>query len=500
MALPERRELLPQLSEERTRPMVATIFDDHLLPDLEDIFAARKFVGQAQVGTLGELNPQLLELQKKLLIENAGGSLEEIKDNSVRSYLDYRRKFQAGLTDRYGRPAFLQTVPSESDSASHTVIFDMECPDDDLVSEGDLYQVYTSKHKVGRFSALRGLGKFMGDDEGTIVSGTKVVVPLGPWAGHSVSIFVPEDRSHALMWIYDTHGRIVTEDLASQMIEPVGNIISSGNINYRDAAMLYAVQAISTVLPTDQRVRRAVLSAMGRLNVEKPDEELNQILEAVGEYPKLFKPAEKGSLAHIQEYQTALAATANPSRQAENILADPDKHFRDPGLLAFAIREMLSGDTYPKFVAKIYARLNQFMGELDGIAVPTRDVLLDHFRRHDILKRFGNVAIPWQTKFIFGDAEYAALRDRVKAIDPKFEDFRDEFSFFHVPMEMLPEEAASRTEHIEEEWGFMGFGSENSKKRYFDMNGVFNDYQSKIVELTKQLQAAETPQQQTPLQ
>lgn len=495
MALPERRELLPQLSEECTRLMVATIFDDHLLPDLEDIFAARKFVGQAQAGTLGELNPQLLELQKKLSAESAGGSLEQIKDNSVRSYLDYRRRFQAGLTDKYGRPAFLQTVPSESDSAAHTVIFDMECPDGDLVSEGDLYRVYTSKHKVGRFSALRGLGKFMGDDEGTVVSGTKVVVPLGPWAGHSVSIFVPEDRSHALMWVYDTHGRTVSEDLASQMIEPIGNIIHSGDINYRDTAILYAVQAISTVLPADQRVRRSVLSTMARLNVEKPEEELEHILKAVSEYPKLFKPAEKGSLAHVQEYQAALAAPANSSRHAESILADPDRHFSDPGLLAFAVREMLSGDAYPKFVAKIYARLDQFMRELDGLTNPTREILLNHFRRHDILKRFGNVAIPWQTKFIFGDAEYAILREKVKAVDPKSEGYKDEFSFFHVPLEMLPEEAASKTEHIEEEWGFMNFGSDDSRKRYFDMNGVFMDYQSQIVELTKQLEATETPPQ-----
>jgi hypothetical protein len=471
-------------SNEQDRIITATIFGEKLHSDLQDIFAARKFADKPKTGSLGDLNPQLVALQRQLLAQSSGGNVEQIQADSVQAYLTHRQRFAEGTVDRYGRPGFLQTVPSEHDSAAYSVLSDLESPDDDLLEEGPLYRVFKARHKTGRFDAFRSLwGRNEGEDDDTgVVSGNKIVVPLGPWAGNYVSLFVPEDRSPVLMWVYDKGGNPLRKDFRSQLQSTLTNVVYSRDINNFDVAILYAVTAVPSIIPSDQRLEATTLSVLTKLGVADPVDHRNKIFEAVEQYPKAFKPGGESYLSYLDAYQTSLIAASNPQKQAETILADPDRHSDDPGLRTFAISQMLSADNYPQFVARAYKRIGQFREELGSLADPTLDELRAHLQRHDVFRRFGRLSIPWQAAILLGEEGHTQLVKRAKEVDAKAElNIGTDFSLLHVPLAMAPEGVDDK--YMDEIWMGLSFGGkENRNKKYFDMNRVLAEYQREIMD------------------
>lgn len=424
----EGQEPLPlnELPEISTRRIAAEIFTQKLSADIKHIYEERRSVTIVPQNSLATINPKLLELQRQIQADNEPDS-DFDPTVATEKYLSYRQRFLSGETDSYGRGGFLLTVPDENDSAALTVLSDLELKDKDLIAEGAAHRVYEARHKPGRFGFT--IRKLFADDtldtDTPVAPGKKIVVPSSPWAGYYAQLFIPDDRSHKFIWAYSHSSRPFDEEFPRTVKNILSGAMGNGRLQDGDFAMLYAVKVCLDHYDKNGDLRNFVRKLTSSIEgVPAPtDDQFDQLLDAIGKYPENFKPNPQMSLDMLRDHFGELRQRhTKPGNVSDDLLipqliiTSKEALFHDPGLLTWAVTQLVSEEIYPKWREHITKAVKKTLKTAQENQSPTQEELSRHAQTYFHFNSFQRVMIPWQAKFILGEEGYTDFQERIKAI------------------------------------------------------------------------------------
>lgn len=522
---------IPEFSDDVVRSIIDEMFHkNELQHDLQEIIRLEQGgdVPQAAPGTIGAASPELMALLSQAADQLGASRLQALTGQAIDTYWSLWQKVQRGKQiDDFGRPPLVHSVPDGDDSL---VALTLEA----LVSNkgnhirrvmpggiyiGDVFSsqiLYGEKQTSDLFRTVFGPQR---DRGGEPTKGTLYRIAIPYRAGAKVSLFLPDDGRHAMVKLDGlnlhnlgvTNGsfgpfsqvatRLFAKVLQEKNIPPdIFTFFYAATLAYeergskgRDQLHLREVfdRAINERLGGDFG-GGFVFDEKARNNV---DTEYDEIMGMIRKFPQNFVCPKQSSLdefaGNLSGLRSALAKRyagkeVTPFAEAQvftfykgsitSRVLDPDK-----GVLTAVAVQLVENSQ--KVMENLYDRIERWL-DFFNVQTSQSDVLSDEqFKKlrtdFELIRRYGEVVIPWQAKHTLGSDKYLetlrkvqqyGLADRLYTPDssaglPKHD---VPFSFLRqVPLALLPDSAKKHEQYVSR--GFFSTMNEPT----FDLNRFF---------------------------